>query len=54
MSLDPQREILKGLLLLYAQVEVYQNILKLRLPYIKSLKKNKNRSGTSLPTTFYA
>ena len=48
-----------NLFLFYAQIEVHQNILKLRcftLSFIlyKVFSKNKKRSGASLPTSFSA
>ena len=48
-----------NLFLLHVQVEVYQNVLKLRcwpLGFIlyKAFSKNKKRSGTSLPISFSA
>ena len=58
LSLDQQFERLKNLFLLYALVEVYQNILKLRCwtlaftLYKAFLKKIKIGSGTSLPDSF--
>ena len=59
ISLDQQSEMLKSLLLLYAQGEVYQNILKVRcwpltLTLYKVFLKNRKRSGASLPTKFFA
>ena len=57
ISLNQQPDILQSLFLLYVQVEVYQNILKLRCwPLVstlyKAFLKNRNRSGTSLLTSF--
>ena len=59
MSLCQQSKVLYSLFLLYAQIEAYRNILKLRcrpLLFIsfKAFSKNKKRSGTSLPLLFAA
>ena len=64
ISLDQQSELSYSLLLLYAQVKLYQNILKpsrwplaalaFTLNKLKKKQKNKKRSGTSLPASFSA
>ena len=57
ISLDQQSGVLYSLFLLCAQVEEYQNILKLRcsppaFTLYKAILKNKKRSRTSLPKLF--
>ena len=57
VSLDQQSEMLLSLSFLYVQVEVYQNILKLRcwppvFAIYKAVLKNKKRFETSLHTSF--
>ena len=59
LSLYPRSKMLCSLFLLYLQVEVYQILLKLRcwplaLTLYKAFLKNKMRSGTSLPASFFA
>ena len=59
ISLDQQSEILWSLFLLYVQVEVYQNMWKLRywplaFTLYKAFSKNEMRSRTSLSTSFAA
>ena len=59
ISLDQQPEILKSLVFLYNQFEVYQNKLKLRhQPLAFTLYKafiiNRRRAGTNLPASFFA
>ena len=59
MYLDQQSEILYNLFLLYVQVEDNQNRLKLMywqlgFTSFKAFKKNKKRSATSLPASFFA
>ena len=49
ISLDQQSEVLQSLILLYAQVEVDQNILKLRCCLLKQ-----KRLRNSLPSSFSA
>ena len=55
--LDQQSEMLQSLFLLYVQVEVYQNMLKLSYILLaftlyKTFQINKKRSGTSLHASF--
>ena len=57
IPLDQLSEMLWRLFLLYGQVDVYQNILKLRwwplaFTLCKVFLKHKKRSRTSLPTSF--
>ena len=57
IPLDQLSEMLWRLFLLYAQVDVYQNILKLRwwplaFTLCKVFLKHKKRSRTSLPASF--
>ena len=59
ISLEQQSDMLQSLFLLYTQVELYQNILKLTcwplvFPLYKAFLGNKKVFGTSLPASFSA